>query len=253
MLIYFTFHVDKFDIFVRLWLQSTNIMANAYFEFIKASRLARSLSQAQMAQKLGISRATYIAIEQGERDLSLEEAQKLADFFGIPLDNLKQGMAQNYEKYKQMILAYLRNAADSDGKVTKTKLAKLLYLADFGWFYDKLESMSGMQYRRNLYGPVPDMYFRALDELESKGQITIDKTADGPQMISESKTAAPNKLDQIGKNEMDLIKKISARWKDKKTAEIVNFTHNQLPYKICDENEIIPYGLITQEDPDHVY
>jgi DNA-binding XRE family transcriptional regulator/uncharacterized phage-associated protein len=227
-------------------------MANTYFNFVKQSRLLREISQVEMAQKLGISRASYIAIEQGKRELSLEEAQKLADIFGIPLDNLKQGMAQNYEKYKQMILAYLRNAAGSDGKITKTKLAKLLYLADFAWFYEKLESMSGMQYRRNHYGPVPDMYFRALDELEESGQIAIDRTADGPMLVSESRTTK-NDLDQINENELGLIKKISEKWKDKKTTEIVNFTHNQLPYKICEDNEIIPYGLITQEDPDYVY
>jgi len=228
-------------------------MANAYFDFIKQSRLTRKISQAEMAQKLGLSRASYIAIEQGKRDLSLEEAQVLADIFGIPLDNLKQGMEQNYAKYKQMLLAYLRHAANTDGKVTKTKLAKMLYLADFAWFYEKLESMSGMQYRRIQYGPVPDMYFRALDELEETGQIAIDRTADGPILISESESVAKNSLDQISAIEMDLIKKISAKWKGKKTNEIVAFTHNQLPYKICEENEIIPYGLITQEDPDHVY
>ncbi|MCU0653697.1 MAG: helix-turn-helix domain-containing protein [Candidatus Pacebacteria bacterium] len=228
-------------------------MANAYFDFIKQSRIARDISQAEMAQKLGISRATYIAIEQGERDLSLEEAQKLADIFGIPLDNLKQGMAQNYEKYKQMILAYLRHAANSDGQITKTKLAKLLYLADFGWFYKKLQSMSGMQYRKIQYGPVPDMYFRALDEMEDNGQIAIDRTADGPILISKNEGRSPDKNDQISEAELSLIKKISDKWKDKKTNEIVAFTHNQLPYKICEENEIIPYGLITQEDPDFVF
>jgi transcriptional regulator with XRE-family HTH domain len=228
-------------------------MANAYFEFIKQSRLTRKISQAEMAERLGLSRASYISIEQGKRDLSLEEAQKLADIFGIPLDNLKQGMAQNYEKYKQMLLAYLRHAASAKGSVTKTKLAKLLYLADFGWFYDKLESMSGMPYRKITYGPVPDMYFRALDELEESGQITIDRAADGHILISENQTNAKNRLDQLSGSEMDLIKKIATRWKDKKTAEIVNFTHNQLPYKICQDNEIIPYGLITQEDPNFIY
>ena len=228
-------------------------MANAYFDFIKQSRVSRGLSQAEMAQKLGVSRPTYIAIEQGERDLSLEEAQKLADIFGVPLDNLKQGMAQNYEKYKQMILAYLRLAANTKGSVTKTKLAKLLYLADFGWFYDKMESMSGMPYRRITYGPVPDMYFRALDELEENGKIAINRTEDGHILISENQSNAKNSLDQINDTEMVLIKKIAVKWRDKKTAEIVNFTHNQLPYKICEENEIIPYGLITQEDPGHVY
>jgi len=228
-------------------------MANAYFDFIKQSRISRGLSQAEMAQKLGVSRPTYIAIEQGDRDLSLEEAQKLADIFGIPLDNLKQGMEQNYEKYKQMILAYLRHSATSKGSVTKTKLAKLLYLADFGWFYEKLESMSGMPYRKITYGPVPDIYFRALDELEESGQISVDRTADGHILISENQTNAKSNLSQICNAEMELIKKIAAKWKDKRTAEIVNFTHNQLPFKICEENEIIPYGLITQEDPDHVY
>lgn len=228
-------------------------MANAYFEFVKQSRVSHDISQAEMAGKLGISRASYIAIEQGKRDLSLEEAQKIADIFGIPLDNLKQGMEQNYEKYKQMLLAYLRHAVNAKGEITKTKLAKLLYLADFTWFYKELMSMSGMPYRKITYGPVPDMYFRALDELEENGQIAVDRTADGHILISENQTNAKNNLDQISNAEMDLIKKISAKWKDKKTAEIVNFTHNQLPFKICEENEIIPYGLITQEDPEHVY
>jgi len=228
-------------------------MTNAYFNFIRENRESLNISQAKIAQKLGVSRQTYIAIEKGERDLSLEEAQKLADIFGTPLDNLKQGMAQNYEKYKQMILAYLRLAANSNRKITKTKLAKLLYLADFTWFYNKLESMSGMQYRKNHYGPVPDMYFRALDELEENGAIIINRTADGPILISENKTMQKKKLEQINAKELDLIKKISAKWQNKKTGEIVAFTHSQLPYKICEENEIIPYGLITQENSDYVY
>ena len=47
----------------------------------------------------------------------------------------------------------------NDGKVPKTKLAKLLYLADFAWYYDHLKSMSGMQYRKITFGPVPDTFF----------------------------------------------------------------------------------------------
>jgi hypothetical protein len=107
-----------------------------------------------------------------------------------------------------MLLAYLRHGANSKGSVTKTKLAKLLYLADFGWFYDKLESMSGMPYRKITYGPVPDMYFRALDELEENGQIAVDRTADGHILISENQTNAKNNLGQISNAEMNLIKKI---------------------------------------------
>jgi hypothetical protein len=152
-----------------------------------------------------------------------------------------------------MILAYLRADQGGDGKVPKTKLAKLLYLADFTWFYKHLESMSGMPYRKNHFGPVPDNYFRAVDELYEEGSIAIDCTKDGAFLIHLARPGERNNLLELSLDEKNLIKDISAKWKGKRTQEIVKFTHDQLPYQICEDNEIIPYGLITQEDPDHVY
>lgn len=228
-------------------------MIKEYLKFIKALRVKRKFSQMDIANKLGISRTSYIAVEQGKRDLSLPEAQKLADIFGVTLKEIEGGLMPNYPKYKQMILAYLRNAASADGKVPKTKLAKLLYLADFAWFYKHLESMSGMPYRKIQYGPVSDAYFRAVDELFESGEIDIEKTKDGALLISQTRTGEREALSELSAPEKNLIKKISEKWKDKRTQDIVNFTHKQLPYMICDENEIIPYGLITQEDPGYVY
>jgi len=112
--------------------------------------------------------------------------------------------------------------------------------------------MSGMQYRRIKYGPVPDMYFRAIDELEEAGKIAIDRKGE-MILISENQGSKSQSLEKLSKEELALIDKISEKWKDKKTNEIVDFTHNQLPYKICQPDEIIPYELITQQDPDYVY
>ena len=231
-------------------------MIKEYIKIIKTLRTEKGISQLKIAEKLGISRISYIAIEQGKRELTLSEAQKLADIFGITLPEMESGLAPNYEKYKQMILVYLRNAGSRDGKIPKTKLAKLLYLADFSWFYNHLESMSGMQYRKISYGPVPDIFFRAIDELEELGKIVVDRKSVGDKemlLIGESEGNKNEKIKTLSLEENSLIKKISAKWKYKNTNEIVNFTHNQLPFMICDENEIIPYGLITQEDPDYVY
>ena len=61
------------------------------------------------------------------------------------------------------------------------------------------------------------------------------------------------KLSDITSDEAILMKEINKKWKDKKTAEIVNFTHNQLPYLMADDEEIVSYALITQEDPHEVY
>ena len=229
-------------------------MTKDYYKFIKELRLKKGLSQAEIAEKIGISRTTYISFEQGKAELSLSEAVKLTDIFGITLEEIKTGLKPDYDKYKQMILAYLRPETGMGGKIPKTKLAKLLYLADFAWFYKHLESMSGMAYRKIQYGPVPDSYFRAVDELYEEGAIDIDcTTKDGAFLVYQTRASEHNDLPALDAAEKKLIKEISAKWKDRRTQDIVKFTHDQLPYSICEDNEIIPYGLITQEDPDHVY
>ena len=228
-------------------------MSNKYAKFIKTLRNERGFSQSELAIKLGMSRPSYIAIEQGKKELTLSEAEKLSEIFGVSLKEMESGISANYEKYKQMILSYIRNAGSKDGCITKTKLAKLVYLADFAWFYNHLESMSGMQYRKIQYGPVPDSYFRAIDELFEGGQIEITPTEDGAMLISQTRNGAKIALSEISKDEEKLIKSISDKWKDKNTQEIVTFTHNQLPYAVCSDNEIIPYELITQENPGDVY
>ncbi len=233
-------------------------MIKEYIVFITSLRKEKGFSQAEIAEKLNISRTSYIDVEKGKRELSVSELERLASIFGLSIEQILSGSFSNYEKYKQMILSYLRMdiTAKKDGKVPKTKLAKLLYLADFAWYYEHLESMSGMQYRRIKHGPVPDAFFRAVDELEESGKIVVErKTDDGKDMmlISESETNKNEKIKSLSKEELSLLKEIAKKWQDKKTKDIVNFTHNQLPYFLCREDELIPYELITQEDPDMVY
>lgn len=229
---------------------------NKYMEKIKEFRLKNNLSQEYIAKAIGVSRPTYTAIEVGKQQLSADEAKKLSSLFAIGVDELLSGTIPDIAKYKHMILTYLRMNLSKDGKIPKTKLAKLLYLADFAWFYDHMESMSGMQYRRIAYGPVPDTFFRAIDELEESGKIIIDhKNDNGKEMflVSESGSNKNEKIKNLSADEKALMEKIAKKWKDKKTQEIVNFTHNQLPYALCRADEIIPYELITQEDPEMVY
>jgi transcriptional regulator with XRE-family HTH domain len=227
-------------------------MSKEIFKTIKKLRLTRGISQAEMAQKMGIARTSYIAVEQGNRELTLAEAAKIGDVFGLSLEELEGGSMPNYAKYKEIILAYLRDADRVGGAVPKTKLAKLVYLADFGWFYDHLFPMSGMSYRKFQFGPVPDAYFRAIEELSEDGRISIEQSGDA-FLISENRGSQKRPLGMLSRDESAFIKKVSDRWKHKRTKEIVDFTHNQLPYKLCADDEVIPYELITQEDPENVY
>ena len=66
-------------------------MSNKYYAFIKSLRTGRGFSQLEIAEKLGISRSSYIAFEQGGRDLSLSEASELCKIFEISLEDIQNG------------------------------------------------------------------------------------------------------------------------------------------------------------------
>lgn len=225
------------------------IMTTPYAELVRKIRIEKGYSQLELASKLGISRASYIAIEQGKRELTLREGEELSQFLGVSVTDIQRGEVPNYEKYKQMILLYLQMNKD----VTKTKLAKLLYFADFVWYYHHLQSMSGMEYRKIQYGPVADTYFRLIDEMRDAGEIDIELKDEGAMRISLTDAGAKHNLDMIDPIESALMQKINAKWQDKRTAEIVSFTHKQLPYLLADDNEIVSYNVFGQEDPDDIY
>ncbi len=231
-------------------------MSTIYGEFIKTQREARGVSQSLMAEKLQISRPSYVAVEKGTKELSLSEAERLSRVFGITVDELLRAEAPNYKKYKQMILAYLREAKKDGCDLKKTKLAKLLYLADFAWFYDHLESMSGMEYKKMQFGPVPSDYFRAMEELEEEGAIRVKHEQESGKdmyVISEGRGSSKRDLDELDKEELGLVGKVWGNWKEANTQEIVDFTHEQLPYKLAFDGEVVSYPLITQLSPEDVY
>jgi putative transcriptional regulator len=48
------------------------------------------MTQAQLAERIGVTRQTVIAIEQGKYSPSLEVAFKVAEVFGVPLERVFQ-------------------------------------------------------------------------------------------------------------------------------------------------------------------
>ncbi len=55
---------------------------------IKELRRARKLRQEDLAEKLGVTRQTVIAIENDKYDPSLELAMKISIFFGISVNDI---------------------------------------------------------------------------------------------------------------------------------------------------------------------
>jgi len=234
-------------------------MSGSLSNNIEKARTMRGYSQDQVARALGISRPTYVNIEAGRKEPTISQAKALSSMLAIGLDDIMgtsdgssvfTDVIASTEKYKQIILNALKHGADSDGKITKTKLAKLVYLADFIWYYRNSSPMSGVTYRKLARGPVADVYFRALDELEDAGTV-IREPKGNAIMYSLVEQEAPS--NRLSEQELDLIRRTGKAWKGKPTDEIVDFTHRQLPWQVCRDGEVIPYTLISQEEPENVY
>ena len=210
-------------------------------------RNKKGYTQEQIANFLGVSRLTYGNIENGKRDVTVKELEQLSAFYNIPLVEIFD-TPRNNDKFEQMYFYVLDHFKDRG--IPKTKLAKILYLADFSCFYDNLEPMSGVRYVRREYGPVADTFFELTEDLYDKGKINIE-TLDYAFLIKPSSRSQD--YDLLTDEDKQRLDKICSLWKDRRTSEIVNYTHEQKPWKSCRDGEYIPYELIIQEDPDHVY
>ena len=231
-------------------------MKTTYADFIKYLREERSLAQAEVATATNMSRASYVALEKGTKELSLAEAIALTKLFGITIDQLVQTKAPNLEKYRELMVAFLREAKISKVALKKTKLANLLYLTDFAWYYVNDTSISNVTYRKITFGPVADSYFRLLEEMEQGGVINIKQIyRDDYHMyeIEESRASAKKNLTSLSKKELLHIHKIWQQWEKAGTAEITKFVCEQKPYQQSVFGEIIEYNLIKDEDSYNVY
>ncbi len=57
-------------------------------ENLKALRKEKGLLQKEVANSVGVHPSNYSKMEKGERDISIEVADKLAKYFGLTLDEL---------------------------------------------------------------------------------------------------------------------------------------------------------------------
>ena len=224
-------------------------------KILRYLREQKGLSQDIFAGRVGMSRATYIRVESGEKSPTIDELSTMAWVLGVSIESLisdtqtEASQPIDEAKYAQILENCIEFGADKDGKITKTKLAKLAYLVDFAWYYEHLISLTGLQYRRLEQWPVPNEYFRTIDSLLTLWAIKMEFKGIA-QMIKN--TESPS-MSRLSSDEIKLIQDICTKWKGKSTKDIVEFTHKQLPWSICQDGEIIPYELITQEEPTHVY
>ncbi len=222
---------------------------------IREARMKAKMTQEQIADALGINRITYMNIEANRSPLSINTLNEICEILNIePIGVIESSEPKDdydEEKFVQLYY-YILKKHFSDTGVTKTKLAKLLYLSDFTYYYCYNESITGASYYRNHYGPLAKDFLAITDDQFKKGKISI-RIFDLAQIISISDTNGDFDPEVFTEKEKNIIDMVCNYWKDKNTSEIVNFTHSQKAWQERRDGEYIPYQTIKKEPTNNVF
>lgn len=245
-------------------------MSQSYSLLIKRLRLERGLSQSEVALKIGISRPSYVAFEQGKRGLMLDEASALSQMFHISLEDIRSGEIsssevqfekatgkkdrlkelperiaipqEQVEKFKQVLL-YLVSKIGGKPNIGQTVLYKLLYFIDFDYYEKFEEQLIGAQYMKNIHGPTPIAFAKILSELESAGRLETLKskfyTFEQTKYLVNPND--PMDLSALSARELAHIDWEIARLSDLTATQISGLSHKDTPWAVAKDKDILEY------------
>ena len=245
-------------------------------KFILEQRKKHNLTQDFLASKIGVSRPTYVQVEQGERDLTITEARKLADIFGIIFDDfvqskdtsaiveIKKGVKKakedkqemrisvpqkNLQKFKEVLL-YVLSKVGGKPNVGEAVVYKLLYFIDFD-FYEKFEEqLVGATYIKNHYGPTPVEFKTIVDDMIKHGEVV---KVEGKYFNYPQRKYLPIREPDLTKlkdaRELRHIDEVIARLGDKNATELSEYSHEDTPWLVAKENQPLDYEAVFYRTP----
>jgi len=242
--------------------------------FIQKMRESKGFTQEYMAQKLGISRPTYVVLEKGQRNLKIEEAKQIAKLFNLSFDQLineeepseqvdivksveKEDTPElrvsipqkNFEKFREILL-YILSQVGGKPNVGETVLYKLLYFIDFDYYEKYEEQLIGATYIKNHFGPTPVEFKKLVEKMIKDGELEIIKSKSF--QYDQKKYLAirePNFAKLLSAQELQHINDVLARLSDKNATELSEYSHQDVPWIAAQEGKPIEYESVFYRTP----
>ena len=141
----------------------------------------------------------------------------------------------NFDKLMNLIIYFSKNI----GKLSKTKLMKLLFYTDFRNFKETGLSVTGLSYKKLPFGPVPNHHFLILDSLMEKDAIDIMPfdSYDGEYIVP----LIEFDMTWFDEDEMNIIHSVVKDFKYTNAQIISDHSHEEEGYKQTEMNDLISY------------
>lgn len=153
----------------------------------------------------------------------------------------------NEKKYRNAILFFAQKI--QNGTLGKLKLMKLLYFLDFDFFEKYGRSITGDEYLRFEYGPVPRMGEKILKEMGDKEiKITKRKIAAGLNDQLHIEALKDFDVNVFTKEELLMLEEVADKWERFTGAEMKNASHGEAPWIATKPNDVIDYNLSYYRD-----
>jgi transcriptional regulator with XRE-family HTH domain len=247
--------------------------------FLKKIRLKKEINQETVAKKIGVSRTTYIQIEKGERELKVSEAKKLANYFGISIEDFLEGrdvkepevrftkedsskkrekedesirisVPQNrVDKFKEVLL-YVLESIGARSNVGDAVICKLMYFIDFDYYEKYEEQLMGVTYLKNHHGPTPAGFTQIIKEMEKDGDIV--RTSKKYFQYDQKKympRRSPD-LSVLSAQEKELIDSEIERFKDFNATQMAEYSHKDIPWITAENLKAIDYESVFYRTPE---
>jgi len=221
---------------------------------IKNKRLLAGLSQSEVAESLGISRPTYMKIEQGLSKPTEEQQALLAELFNISDESLSEDDISNkiieikpkeippdhVNKFKQVLL-YIVSKVGSRPNIGQTALYKLLYFIDFDFYEKNQKYLIGATYIKNTHGPSPVLFAKISKELEKEGLLVeVNSKYFGYDQKKYIVTKEPD-VSELSAVELKHIDNELERLASKSAKELSELSHIDTPWKVAKDKQILNY------------
>jgi len=239
---------------------------------ISELRKRKGLSQEDLAKSIKISRPSLAQIELGNRSVDILELQMLSMVLGFSLDDfmssefsirkeIRVKAETNTKKIEERIsvptlkvnkfkniLLYILERCAGKPNVGETVLYKLLYFSDFNYYELYEEHLTGANYRKLPYGPVPQKLDTIIDQMMVSGQIKRIKTAYFNKMQTRYIPLTKADLKELKASEKEVIDKVIEQLSDWSASAISNYSHKDMPWLASNEGEEINYELVFYRD-----
>jgi putative zinc finger/helix-turn-helix YgiT family protein len=123
--------------------------------------------------------------------------------------------------------------------IFKTKLNKLLFYADFKAFKEYTLSITGLQYAKLPFGPVPDNYDYYIARLLTEQKISKEEENMGEKFLA----CGVLDLSVFNEDEIKILMEIKHHFKPYNASKISEYSHQEKAYTDTQNSKFISYNL----------